>query len=31
METGVPKFAGLVLAATALSIIPLSATGQRRG
>ena len=31
METGVPKFAGLVLAATALSLIPLSATGQRRG
>ena len=31
METGVLKFAGLVLAATALSIIPLSATGQRRG
>lgn len=30
METGVPKFAGLVLAATALSLIPLSATGQRR-
>ena len=31
METGVLKFAGLVLAATALSLIPLSATGQRRG
>ena len=31
MATGVPKFAGLVLAATALSLIPLSATGQRRG
>ena len=31
MANGVPKFAGLVLAATALSLIPLSATGQRRG
>ena len=31
METGVPKFASLVLVAAALSLIPLSATGQRRG
>ena len=30
METGLPKFAGVVLAAAALSLIPLSATGQRR-